>query len=258
MKLYGRITVFGEYLLKENLSYCYCIKSKLFLSNSSADSGFVHPSYDQDKDGTVPFLKNAGVLHFGNIYGNLPIGYGLSSSTILSLLHLNSSQRQDLIKSIDKAMCGFSPSELDYISITMQENGVLGFGKWYPIIDFQPSYSLLIVPKERKRILTEINTDLKKSQKRQIELTKELFKILSSTGKLDFNLLFEYCKLLLSCDVYSKSARNIANDLIKKGIICKSIGGLYDKAILIIHTEESAKAECEKYIRDNYNFAQVL
>lgn len=258
MKLHGRITFFGEYLLKDNLSYCLCIKSKLFLSNEQQYKHIEHPTYSHDKDKTIYFLRKHGVTNFADIYGNLPLGYGLSSSTILSLLHLNSQYRKKLIENVDKKMHGFSPSELDYTSITKQENGVYGFGMWQPFKNFKPCYSLLVIPKEEKRNLTEIKKKMNKSKERQIALTNDLFKILASTGNFDFSLLFDYCKLLLSYEVYSEGALDIAANLIAKGISCKCIGGLYDKAILIIHSDDSAKIKCDKYILTHYNFASIL
>lgn len=98
---------------------------------------------------------------------------------------------------------------------------------------------------------------MEKSKKHQIKLTKELYQILSVTGNLDLNLLFEYCKLLLSCNVYSDRATDIITHLISKGVSCKSIGGLYDKALLVIHPNNSAKGICDKYINEKFNFLTI-
>jgi len=258
MKLHGRITFFGEYLLKENLSYCLCIKSKLFLSNEEQYESIKHPTYSNSKDKTIPMLQSLGVNSFSKIYGNLPLGYGLSSSTILSLLHLNSAERKDLIEIVDKEMNGFSPSELDYTSITKQENGVYGFGNWFPFQNFQPVYSLVVIPKEGKRNLPKIKSKLVASQPQQIKLTKELFQQLSSVGELDFNLLFEYSQLLLSCKIYSDQTHNIASTLLDKNISCKCIGGIYDTALLVLHPDNTSKLECDKFILDNFNFASII
>lgn len=258
MKLHGRITVFGEYLLRENLSYCYCIKSKLFLSNSDTDSNFVHPTYEQGRDETIPLLRDAGVFNLGNIYGNLPFGYGLSSSTILSLLHMNSAHRRDLVVSIDKAMCGFSPSELDYTTITKQENGVLGFGKWQPINDFHPTYSLITIPKDKKRKLPEVIKNLSTTLEKQIEITKNLFLELATKNVLNYDLLFEYSNHLLSCDVYSEKAKEIVTALLQKNIVAKCVGGLYDKAILVVHLNVTEKYETDNFVRNTFNYATLI
>lgn len=258
MKLHGRITFFGEYLLKENLSYCLCIKSKLFLTNEINFQEIKHPTYSQNLDETIPILKQFGFNNFSEIFGNLPLGYGLSSSTILGLLHLSFPYRQDLIEIIDKKMNGFSPSELDFISITKQESGVYGFGNWLPLKKISPIYSLLIIPKERKRNLAEIKTAMSKTQKKQIELTKRLFKEILLTGDLDFLLFLEYCELLLSNDVYSEYTAHIVRDLLGKGIPCKCIGGLYDKGILVLYTDNSSKKTWDKYISDKYNLVTVV
>jgi len=258
MKLHGRITFFGEHLLKNNQSYCLCIKSKLFLSNEQQYDKIGNSNYSKDKDGTIPSLISMGISNFSNIYGNLPLGYGLSSSTILSILHLKSNSRKDLIRIVDKEMNGFSPSELDYISIVKQENGVYGFGEWYSLIHFQPIYSLIIVPKERQRTLAEVKSKLYESQEPQIKLTKNLSQLLISTGDLDFDLLYEYCQLLMSYKIYSSNAMEIIEDLISQGISCKCIGGLYDKAILVVHSDAESKILCDRYISDNYKYSNIL
>lgn len=258
MKLHGRITVFGEYLLKDNLSYSLCLKSNLFLSNEDKDSKFIHSVYDSTKDKTIPLLKSLGVINFSKIYGNLPLCYGLSSSTILSMLHLNTTKSQKIIALVDKEMNGFSPSELDYTSILKQSNGIFGFGKWQPLTNFEISYSLLIIPKEGKRNLIEVQQKISKSQDYQIDLTKKMYNILSMRNELEYDLIYKYCKLLLSCQIYSGAATEIATDLIAKGISCKCIGGLYDKALLVIHSDSSAKVICDKYILDIYNYVRIL
>lgn len=258
MKLHGRITFFGEHLLKDNLSYCLCVKSKLFLSNDKKYKIIGDHNYSQEKDDTIPALNRLGINNFSSVYGNLPLGYGLSSSTILSILHLKSRSRKDLIQIVDKEMHGFSPSELDYVSIVKQENGVYGFNKWYQLIHFMPIYSLVIVPKESQRSLIEVKSKLFNSQERQIKLTKQLFKLLISTGNLDLNLLYEYCQVLMSCKVYSENAMEIIVDLISKGIPCKCIGGLYDKALLVVHPDSNSKVLCDNFISENYKYSKIL
>ena len=59
MKLHGRITFFGEYLLKENLSYCLCIKSKLFLSRTKSE---IQISFVLRCVSSNPFLRDRGEL----------------------------------------------------------------------------------------------------------------------------------------------------------------------------------------------------
>lgn len=258
MKLHGRITVFGEYLLNENLSYCLSIKSKLFLSNDNRDSKFVHPYYQPGKDKTIELLKNFGIKQFGDIYGNLPLGYGLSSSTILSLLHLNSADRKDLVEMIDREMSGFAPSGLDYTSIISQENGVFGFGKWIPIHDFYPNYSLIIVPKEKKKKLTDVKQKLATSQVEQIRLTKDLFSELNSKNTLNRELFYHYCKHLFSCNIYSESASEIVFWLLERNIAAKCIGGFYDKAILIIHSSKNEKLAYSNLILKTFDFATLI
>ena len=260
MKLHGRITVFGEYLQKDNLSYCACIKSKLFLSNYEDDSAIQHPTYHQSKDGSLKLLiSTSGINNLNTlpIYGNLPLGYGMSSSTILSVLHLGSANNKELIVEIDKSTHGFSPSYLDYTSITMQQNGIFGFGKWKPLLDFYPVYSVIILPKEQKFDLSAAKQKIDAFLDSQIKLSNNLYEKLLSTREIEFNIFYDYCKLLFLCGAYSEVATEIAGDMLGKGVSIKCIGGLYDKAVLCIHPDENEKKVYDNYIADTYPFAII-
>ena len=114
-------------------------------------------------------------------------------------------------------------------------------------------YSLIIIPKERKRTLPEIQPKLLLNRKQQIKLTKLLFKKLSTTRELDFSMLFDYSNLLYECKVYSEAADEIALRLLQKGIICKSIGGLYDKALVAIHPDIESKITCDKFLAETFS-----
>jgi hypothetical protein len=258
MKLHGRITFFGEHLIKQNLTHCLCVKSKLYLSDEYQFKTIGNQTYIKQYDETIPVLKQHGIDKFSTIYGNLPLGFGLSSSTILSILHLKSSARHDLIKIVDEKMHGFSPSDLDYTSIVKQENGFYGFGKWIPIIGFTPIYSLVLVPKEENSTLVEVKIKIKDSIPTQIKLVESLMEKLKTTGALDLDLFLEHCKTLLSCRIYSDSATQIISDLIGKNIPSKCIGGLYDRAILILHNNVQDKYSCEETIVQNYSFAKII
>lgn len=152
MKLHGRITVFGEYLVKNKYSYCLCLKSQRYLSNNINDNTNVHKEYCISKDLSLYELNKLGFAVDNtndNIYGDLPLGYGLSSSTILTILHLNSIANKGLIQKVDRVICGFSPSNLDYTSVIKQETGIMSPKGWVSLNEFSLCYSLILVPKEK-------------------------------------------------------------------------------------------------------------
>jgi len=257
MKLHGRITLFGEYLSRNNLSYCCSLKSKLFLSNDEHEK-ISHPFYLQSKDKIIPTLKKYGVTSSSTITGNLPLGFGMSSSTILSMLHLDSISNKELIIKIDKEMCGFSPSELDYISITKQESGLFGFGKWLPISLKNLNYSIIIFPKEKERNLNFVIQSLQENSEKLTKLANQLSLKLITLQTLDLDILFQYSKELLSTNVYSKLAKEISSSLIKDGLICKAIGGLYDKAMIVVYRNEIQKLNLDNYISNSYSNIRIV
>ena len=92
----------------------------------------------------------------------------------------------------------------------------------------------------------------------QIDLTKEMTRALLETGRLDYDVLLEYCKTLRNCNVYSNQATDIVTQLIGTGIACKCVGGLYDKAILVLHPTVCSKTDCEEFIIAHHNHVVIV
>lgn len=65
-----------------------------------------------------------------------------------------------------------------------------------------------------------------------------LNKTIKDSGMINMDLLMEYSKILLESNVYSNNTSCFISSMLNMGIIAKGIGGLYDKAVLVIHSED--------------------
>ncbi len=257
MRYYGRITIFGEYLLHENLAQCFVLKSKKFLECTELEDINYPNKYNIKKDGILKYLKENCLNYSNTISGNLMLGYGFASSTILCFLHLKNNSSENLIKSIDKQINGFTPSNLDFVSITKQQNGLFSNTSWTNINLSNFYYSIIIIPKERKRKLSEIQQKIKISELLQADISNKLAQELLQTNELNYQLFLKYCKVLFDCKIYSSLAMKITSYLLSLDIATKCIGGLYDKAILIVYKSIKEKKEIENLLLKKWTEIQI-
>lgn len=257
MRYYGRITIYGEYLLHKNLAQCLVLKSKMFLESNQLQNIDYSNKYCIKKDGVLKHLKENNLNYSNNIFGNLVLGYGFASSTILCFLHLKNNSSKNLIKSIDKQINHFTPSDLDFTSIIKQENGLFDNNSWTNINLSDFYYSVIIIPKERKKSLSEIQQKIKVTEFLQADISSKLTKELLQTDKLNYELFLEYCKILFECKVYSLLAMEITSYLLSLDIATKCIGGLYDKAILIVYKTSKQKEQTENILLKKWTKIQI-
>ena len=241
MRIYGRITVYGEYLMHGDKPGLI-MPSNLFLDTVSA--GEILSLYSEEKDEVLQLIKKMGIRPNHTLCGNLPLGYGMAGSTTLSLLHLSNIEdvglKKRIVNEIDKTMHGFIPSGLDFESCIHQEWGfychALG---WQSISPMPISYSLVKFPKEKKKSLDKIQNRIL-SMKNYLEpIQISLNASIKESNRIDWNSLMEYSKILLEADVYSENVSHFVSTLIKQGMIAKGIGGLYDKVVLVVHSDEN-------------------
>ena len=257
MRYYGRITIYGEYLLHKNLAQCFVLKSKMFLESNVLENIDYSNKYDIKKDGVLKHLKENNFNYSNNILGNLILGYGFASSTILCFLHLKNNSSKNLIKSIDKQINHFTPSDLDFTSIIKQQNGLFSNTSWTNINLSNFYYNVIIIPKERKRSLSEIQQKIKVTEFLQADISNKLTKELIQTDRFNYQLFLEYCKILLDCKVYSLLAMEITSYLLSLNIATKCIGGLYDKAILIVYKSTKQKELTENLLLKKWTEIQI-
>ena len=238
MRIYGRITVYGEYLMHGDIPGLI-IPSELFLDTVS--SGDVVSLYSKEKDSVLPLIIKSGITPNHTLYGNLPLGYGMAGSTTLSLLHLSDLEDQDykkkIVNEIDKEVHGFIPSGLDFESCIRQEWGLYcNASGWQSISPLPISYSLFKFPKEKRMDLVEVQNRVLSVKDRLEPLQVELNRTIEERDIIDLDLLREYSRVLLEAGVYSQSSSSFISTLLNQGVIAKGIGGLYDKVVLVIHS----------------------
>jgi hypothetical protein len=237
MKLHGRITIYGEYLMRA--STCgLVIPSQLHLATSEHINNLVHEKYDHSNDEVARYLERRCFATKSKLYGNLPFGFGLASSTVLAFLHLHPtksiSESIPIVNECDHNIHGFKPSGVDTASISRQAPGLFSIRGWEDIHVTSFPYTLVFLPAERERTLAEIKRRMNEGAASLTRIADDLTNQTISTGRLDYTLFLKYTRTLFIHSVYSKVATSFIATFLNSGIAAKAIGGLYDKAILIV------------------------
>ncbi len=259
MKRFGRLTIYGEYL--HYITYGFNAKSCQYLATSEHIESSMHNQYDPEKDEVKKYLSHRGYQTQKEFRGDLPLGYGLGSSSILAGLHLNGQENhrtiERIINEVDHSIHGFVPSGVDTYSYFKQCDGFYGMGKWhntslricdYLLVTFPKSHGLPLV-EIRQRVLAEALVLSKLSNL----LTANIKKI----AKLDYALFFEYCNVLSSLDVYSEEVQRFIVEMLNCGIPTKGTGGLYQKAVMLFPRNESDKQIFYKKI-NQYGYKSIF
>lgn len=254
MILHGRITVYGEYLIKTQ-TYGLVVPAQLYLATSDHADKPVHEAYDHSRDCVARFLKGRGFVTERQIHGDLPFGFGLASSTALAFLHTSRShtltEAISVVNDCDREMHGFVPSGFDSAAISRQVPGLFSTSEWKDVCLSPFLYTLVFPPAERTRTLVEIKGSMHAVIVRLSQLADSMSNRILVTGELDYPLLFEYSRILLKASVYSSVTGSLVERMLADGIAAKAIGGLYDKAILVVWPSVEA-AERSMHLLDGY------
>lgn len=240
MRIYGRITIYGEYLMHGETPGLI-MPSDLFLDTVS--SGGIISHYSKEKDDVLLLIIKMGITPDHTLYGNLPLGYGMAGSTTLSLLHLNGIEdkelKQKFVNEIDNTIHGFTPSGLDFESCIHQEWGLFcNASGWQSICPIPIAYSLFKFPKENSLALSEVQKRVLSVKDKLEPFQNGLNSAIKERGALDLKMLMNYSSILLEAEVYSRISSQFISTLLKRGIIAKGVGGLYDKVIMVVHSED--------------------
>lgn len=238
MILNGRITIYGEFLMHDD-AFGLIEKTKLFLSNEKSMNN-KHPYYKTENDKTFKYIKKQKLPINYNIKGNLPLGYGFASSSILSFLHLSNTDNVELVNHIDSKIHGFKPSGLDSSYCKRNQGGLFAKGKWLNCNYPKQEWDCILLPKESNIKLLEVQKRILRNKNKLLCLTEEMNKSIKE-NKFPKSHLFDYATELFSANVYSQQASRIIEYLLGKNIIAKCIGGLYDKAIILNVNEVSSE-----------------
>lgn len=241
MKRRGSFLVYGEYLMHQGTSGLISC-AEPFLATQEHTSSPLHDTYDQKQDSVAAFVRNAGHTPQGQFRGNLPLGHGLGGSTILAFLHLwgqvANEELHQLILASDEISHGFPSSGVDYNACFRQNSGLYASGIWQDVRVLGQKYVLAFLERERERTLSTVRKDILANDWELRRLAEQLSIHVRTRQVLVQHLLFRYCEVLCRLGVYARNAQKLAENMLSQGIPAKCVGGLYDKAVLIIPPSE--------------------
>jgi hypothetical protein len=138
---------------------------------------------------------------------------------------------------LDHRTHGFVPSGVDVESIARQRPGFYSAAGWRDVDWIPPSYALVGFQQESERDLISIRSLLLAKRPRLHRLAQEISSVLSNR-QLFFAAMFDYCSELYDLGIYSRNVRLFVAQMLERGLPAKGIGGLYDKAVLVLNLEE--------------------
>jgi hypothetical protein len=232
-RLHGRFTLYGEYLMHTSAwGYVAPVPMSL-ITGTPGQTG-----YCPSKDGTANLLRQMGFNVVSSISGDLPFGQGFASSTVLAMLHLgnrlNERDQRQIIRVVDWIQHGFEPSGVDYYAIRAQAPGFFARGKWRPAPAFPLSCVFCAIkpgperqPGNTRAIISGLLPTLS-------PIAENMTRQLASSGRISTDDLFSYSRQLYDADVYSLDQRDLIARALALGMPAKGIGGLYNKAVMLI------------------------
>lgn len=240
MRVPGRITLFGEAFggLMERATVSVPTRQALAFGDDAAPHDLTQ-TYDIELDDIGPELVRLGFVSQvrAGIRGDLPMEFGLASSTALALVHLGrreGAEVEEAIAQVDGAANGFPPSGADSAAVRAGEPGVFGLETWSPLSIALPEGSHLLLP-EKDRLSDKLRPTLAMRAARPIlePLIRSMVDRLERGGGLDLDGLLDYARVLLDEDVYSQAQAEVIRPLLDRGIVAKGVGAMYDRAILV-------------------------
>lgn len=184
------------------------------------------------------------------VRGTLPLGHGFASSTALTILHLGGQHREcaeAIANRMDQGIHGFTPSGVDYWSITAGHSGYFGPAGWRSIANsYRLNASALLVPENSYPDLAETCNKINGAADGLIPIARYLCATLRARHVLDYRALFDYAIYLRQIGAYLPRAEAIIDHVLSRGLVAKGVGGLTNKAVVIIWPPEMRLFEQEK------------
>lgn len=239
-RLQGRFTLYGEYLMHSR-TWGYVAPTPMYLEVSSSRSD----GYDHRADQAAHLLQKMGFHTALSVSGDLPFGLGFASSTVLAFLHLrdqaSESDHRQIINVLDWMQHGFKPSGVDYAAIQAQSPGFFFDGHWRPAPPCHITCVFIALPAAPSRPAGKTRAIVESIAPRLQPLGERLTRAIELAGAIALDDLYDYAELLAESGVYSPIQQLIATEALSSGLIAKGIGGLYNKAMIVIG--EAAKCQ---------------
>lgn len=244
----GRISIYGEYLM-HSATRGLALSSRMSLA--SMDEGDVPrlAEYRPEADGVARLLMERGFAITPGLKGDLWQGCGLASSTAAARLYLAAlgvpSPREHMIE-VDRILHGFQPSGMDIECIMHQHDGLYGHRVWQNVAVASPPRALVMFEREGRMTLAEVMRRMQGAQSALVPLADELTMSVVRDGALPLDAMRRYAEALLVIGVYSSRVRSFVEWSLGEGIPSKGVGGLYDKAVLVLFPEAGSDSLRER------------
>jgi hypothetical protein len=241
----GRITIFGEAYgaLRPRATFSVPTAQAIYCGAAASRwSGAAR--YDRTKDEVGQILLASGYLERmrTDIAGDLPLQYGLASSTAVAIAHLSDRPCEvwpEAVAIVDKQVHGFEPSGADFAAVSRAESGCYGLGRWTSIpFRIPPGSHLLLPEQEGKYTKQEAALRMRADGETLGPLIDSMGGALAAGKGLLTEQLFDYAERLLRIGVYSECQRSIIEPLLARDIVAKGVGSMYDRAILVLAGSE--------------------
>lgn len=235
MRLHGRFTLYGEYLM-HSTTWGYVAPTRMYLESSADSAG----SWVLDADRVARRISDMGLHTQAVISGDLPFGRGFASSTVLALLHigrqLDADRAEAVTNMLDWMTHGFEPSGVDAKAIRAQAPGLFRLETWRSAPELDVNGVFVKTPKGEARRPNMIRQVIERSSQRLTLLADRLTDSVED-GRLDLAAFSDYCELLAGIGVYSARQQDLVRRFLDAGLPAKGIGGLYDRAVVVIGDE---------------------
>lgn len=237
--LRGRTTLYGEYLMHRHAAG-YVFPAPYWLAAGAAGRP-AHPAYARRLDMTATLVGGVGLRPLDAVSGTLPLGLGFAGSTVLTLLHVGDQLPPDramvLARYVDRIVHRFAPSGVDLCSVRRQRPGFFRAGGWRDAPELRFEHGYWLPPPGPPRPLPQVRAAVHAAGSALARCADRQTRYIDAHGRLDRDELFAYAELLAGCDVYAPAQRRLIERALANGVIAKGIGGLYNKAVLLIGPE---------------------
>lgn len=236
--------MYGEYLMN-GVTRGLVLRSRGFLASKNERCVPEVADYNLERDEVAALLRRWGLPVQPGLRGNLWQGCGLASSTAASRIYLTAMGVPDmrpLMMKVDRVLHGFEPSGLDVECILRQRDGLYGDKVWQDVEVSTPARTLVSFPKEGLRTLGDILAVLEKATERLARLADAMTARVLSERFLPFAEMVEYAGALAALRIYSSTAQEFVEWSLAAGLAAKGVGGLYDKALLLLWPDHANEA----------------
>lgn len=254
MMIRGRATLYGEYLMHDEGGIGYCFPVPFGLARGGQAGGCRSLDYDAEHDSVAAALRSHSLLRNGwepakHISGCLPLGFGFAGSTVLALVHLDGyftgETLRRLVLESDSVAHGFTPSGVDFASIRSAGPILYSVREVLKAPPVPLAFGFVLPAKERTRNLSSVRAQVASEKPVLSRICVQLSQEMMTGGGSVLDGVYEYSGILQRLGIYSSAQEELIKGALCRGVAAKGIGGLYDKAIMFVGSEDKVVKELD-------------